>query len=271
MICEICPHACDIPEGGTGFCGARENRGGEIAPISYGCISSISLDPIEKKPLHRFRPGGMILSIGGFGCNFRCPFCQNHGISMTRPDNARLMSPERIASMAKGFVPRGNIGVAYTYNEPLIHYEFVLACAMAVRAAGLANVLVTNGFIMPKPLSGLLPFVDAFNIDLKAFTEGFYRNIKGRLATVKETIAQAARFCHVEVTTLIIPGENDSADEICGLARFLAGISEDIPLHLSRFFPRHEMTEKPPTPVETIYELKTVAEKYLKYVYAGNV
>jgi pyruvate formate lyase activating enzyme len=274
VSCGLCPHACAIPENETGFCGARSNREGMLMAESYGCVSSFALDPIEKKPLYHFYPGSMIFSIGGFGCNFRCAFCQNYGISMAKPGggrNTQHMTPEQVAAAAEHFIPQGNIGVAYTYNEPLIGYEFVLDCAKRVRERGLKNALVTNGYIRPEPLLALLPYIDALNIDLKGFTDKFYENVKGGLEAVKESIRIAADMAHVEVTTLIIPRENDGEEEIDALARFVAEVGLNIPLHLSRFFPRHQMTGKEPTPGDTILRLKKVAERHLRHVYAGNM
>ncbi|MDR1570968.1 MAG: radical SAM protein, partial [Clostridiales Family XIII bacterium] len=225
--CGICPRGCDIPEGATGFCRARANVSGRVVCKNYGLLTALALDPIEKKPLARFMPGSMILSAGSFGCNLRCPFCQNHSISMSDGEGARLAryTPEALA-----LVPRGNIGLAYTYNEPLVGYEFVMSAAAAVRGAGLKNVVVTNGFIQKEPLIGLLPLIDAMNIDLKGFTEGFYSWVGGGLADVMRSIELAAARCHVEVTTLIIPGRNDSEDEMARLAGWLAGIDRGIAL-----------------------------------------
>lgn len=270
--CALCPRRCVIPDSGAGFCGARVNRGGVLYADSYGLISSCALDPIEKKPLRHFMPGSMILSIGSFGCSFRCPFCQNHEISFENASSAAdfvPMPPGEVAALAEKLTPRGNIGVAYTYNEPLISYEFVRDCAALIRESRKKNVLITNGYISEEPLRALLPFIDALNIDLKAYTGEFYEKIGGNLAEVKRTIAISSEYAHVEVTTLVIPGENE--EDIPELARFVAGVNPGIPLHLSRFFPRHRMADKAPTPKETILRLKTEAEKYLRYVYAGNM
>ena len=266
--CGICPHNCNIPEGLAGLCGIRENRNGKIVSAAYGVVSSLAIDPIEKKPLYRFHLGRPILSIGGFGCNLRCPFCQNHQIALSYEGiSGRSFSPEDIAAAAKQ-IP-GNIGVAYTYNEPLINYEFLRDCADLVHNAGMFNVLVTNGFVNREPLEALLPFIDAMNIDLKGFTEEFYRSVGGRLQPVLDTIALAHKHCHVEVTTLIIPGENE--EHIEPLAEWLAGLSAEIPLHISRFFPCHKYMDKQPTPKETIYRLCDIAKKHLTFVYPGNV
>lgn len=271
MICEICPHHCDIGEGRTGFCRARSNVGGEIRCINYGRLTSLALDPIEKKPLSRFFPGSMILSAGSFGCNLRCSFCQNHGISMAddRAETA-FVSPEELVGKAAALKARGNIGLAFTYNEPLVGYEYVRDCAQLAHEAGLKNVLVTNGYVCSEPLAELLPHIDAVNIDLKGFTEEFYRKISGDLETVKASIAACAKACHVEVTTLVIPGDNDSADDMEREAQWLSSIDKDIPLHISRFFPRYKMTDRGPTPVDTIRELRDVASGYLNHVYTGN-
>lgn len=270
--CELCFHRCALGEGQTGLCRARMNRDGRIVPLNYGKAVSLALDPIEKKPLRRFHPGASILSIGSFGCNLRCPFCQNHEISMAGAGELRTeeLSPEALAALAEELKPRGNLGAAYTYNEPLVGYEYVRDCAEAVRARGMYNVLVTNGTIAEGPWRALLPHIDAANIDLKGFTEAWYCRLGGDLETVKRNIAVAAEFCHVEVTTLLVPGENDSVDEIRALARWLADVSPDIPLHLSRFFPRYRMIDLPPTPVEAVYHLANVARESLQYVYTGN-
>ena len=265
--CVICPHNCHIPENGTGFCGVRENKNGHAVYTAYGKVSAVALDPIEKKPLYRFRPGSKILSIGGFGCNFRCPFCQNHRISLEYDmTNAETLSPEQVAALATQTVPDGNIGVAYTYNEPLIGYEFVYDCAKLVRDAGLNNVLVTNGYINREPLQALLPYIDAMNIDLKGLD--IYKKLGGAPDPVKETVRLARRSCHVELTTLVIPGENE--DDIEELAGWIAGLDPDIPLHLSRFFPRYQYSDREPASRETVLRLCEVAGRYLKNVFTGH-
>jgi pyruvate formate lyase activating enzyme len=272
VTCDICPHHCHIEEGGIGFCNARANIGGAVTCINYGRVTSMALDPIEKKPLYHFMPGKRILSVGGFGCNLRCPFCQNCEISMAdRNADTGTVTPEQLAAKASELVPSGNIGIAYTYNEPLIGYEFVRDTAQLIRNEGLKNVVVTNGYICREPLSRLLPLIDAMNIDLKGFTEAFYRELRGDLKTVQEAIALAHEQCHVEVTTLIIPGKNDGVDEMTALCQWLSGISRDIPLHLSRFFPRYQYKEKTPTPPETLYRLADIARQYLTHVHLGNI
>jgi len=273
--CYLCPHNCVIKAENTGACRARANIEGELYSLNYGKITSIALDPIEKKPLKRFHSGSMILSVGTFGCNLKCSFCQNWTIAHESCDESSDIfdvAPQRLIEKALEFVPSGNIGIAYTYNEPSIWYEFVYDTAKLAREKGLVNVLVTNGFISREPLEQLLPYVDAMNIDVKAFTSSFYNNIcRAALEDVKRTVEISAARCHVEVTNLIIPGLNDSMNEIEELAKWLASVSPEIPLHLSRFFPRYKMRDIPATPEETLIKAKDIAEEYLKYVYLGNV
>ena len=271
--CGLCPHRCAIAENAAGLCGARENRDGELIAVGYGSVSSAALDPIEKKPLYMFHPGKRILSIGGYGCNLRCPFCQNYEISTVYAGNnvARdpATMPGEVAALALRTVPEGNIGVAYTYNEPFIGYEFLYDCAELVHNSGLFNVVVTNGYINADPLENLLPLIDAMNIDLKCFTGSYYKKLGGGLETVKDTITIAYGQCHVEVTTLVIPGENE--DDIEEIAKWLSSIDPNIPLHLSRFFPRYRYSQRAPTSRETIYKLREIAKQYLENVFAGNM
>lgn len=272
VICELCFHHCRLEEGQTGFCRARICRNGAVAPLNYGKLTSLALDPIEKKPLRRFRPGSLILSVGSFGCNLRCPFCQNYEISMSGEAEIQTaeVSPARLAGKAAELRAQGNIGVAYTYNEPLVSYEYVRDCAELVHERGMVNVVVTNGTIEEGLWRALLPLIDAANIDLKGFTPAWYRRLGGDLETVKRSIALAVEQCHVEVTTLLVPGENDSREEVRELAQWLASIGPEIPLHLSRFFPRYRMTDHPSTPVEQVYRLAETARAYLSHVYTGN-
>lgn len=271
VTCTLCFHHCRLEEGQTGLCRARANRGGVLQPLNYGRLTALALDPIEKKPLRRFHPGSLILSVGSFGCNLHCPFCQNAGIAAAGAESpTRDCTPRQLAEEALRLRPRGNIGVAYTYNEPLVGYEFVRDCAEEVRRAGLCNVLVTNGTLEEQPWRALLPLLDAVNIDLKGFTEGWYRRLGGDLETVKRSIVLAASCCHLEVTTLVVPGENDSEEEMRALSAWLASVRPDIPLHVSRFFPRHRMQDRPPTPVQTVFRLAEVARERLSYVYTGN-
>lgn len=273
IVCDVCPRACALDEGQTGFCGARSNREGKLCADSYGLVAAISLDPIEKKPLRRFFPGSKILSVGSYGCNLRCPFCQNHRISMVRQEETALesLSPKVLTDQALELKAHGNIGLAFTYNEPLICPEYVLDCSRQNRKNGMKNVVVTNGYINEKPLERLLPMLDALNIDLKSFSPGFYQKIGGNFETVKHSIALASAICHVEVTTLIIPDVNDTEDEMERLSGWLAELNPEIPLHVTRFFPQYKMMDKPPTPTDTILFLTEIAKKNLKYVYPGNV
>ena len=271
--CLLCPHYCVLSENSAGKCGTRTNRQNSLISSGYGSISSIALDPIEKKPLYMFHPGSQILSIGGYGCNLTCPFCQNHEISMSRDvdmvQRSTRVTPDAILSYAEQTIPAGNIGVAYTYNEPFINFEFLLDCAELVRGAGLKNIVVTNGFINTEPLAEALPLIDAMNIDLKGFTEDFYRGLSGKLAPVMDAITLAHKRCHIEITTLVVPGENE--DDVAELAKWLSSLSPDIPLHLTRFFPRYMYTGKMATSRETIYRLQETAKRSLNYVFAGNM
>ena len=270
--CRVCPHHCKIEEGHLGLCKARTNRNGEIISENYGKLTAVALDPIEKKPLYHFHPGSKILSIGSYGCNLDCPFCQNCDISMVGSHELETeeVTIEELVLKAKLLESRGNIGLAYTYNEPLIGFEFVRDSAKVSKEQGLMNIVVTNGYINEEPLKELLPYIDAFNIDLKSFTEEFYHKLRGDLATVKKTIEIAAKVSHVEVTTLIIPGENDSEEEMIAISGWLASVCPDIPLHISRFFPRWRMQDREATPVKQVYHLAEVARRNLKYVYEGN-
>ncbi len=270
--CEICPHHCKIEEGHVGLCKGRMNKDGKIISENYGKLTGFALDPIEKKPLYHFHPGSKILSIGSYGCNLNCPFCQNCDISMVGGKEAGAMeiTCEELVEKAIDLRSSGNIGIAYTYNEPLIGYEFVRDCATLAKQSGLKNVVVSNGYICEEPLKELLPVIDAFNIDLKGFTEEFYHKLRGDLATVKRTITLAAASSHVEVTTLIIPGENDTEEEMEALSGWLASINPEIPLHISRFFPRWQMQDREATPVAKVYHLADVARKNLNNVHEGN-
>lgn len=276
VLCDVCPKFCKLREGQIGFCRARSNIGGKIVPINYGQATSLALDPIEKKPLMRFCPGTYILSYGSYGCNLRCPYCQNASISMAGPDNCphRLITPEGLTDLAVDLSKQepGNIGVAFTYNKPTVCFEFIRDTSKLLHEAGLKPVVVTNGGLVREYADELLPHVDALNIDLKGFSDEFYRYVKGEFDTVKEFIKAAVEHkCHVELTTLVIPTKNDDPEEIGREVEWIASISPEIPLHLSRFFPRYKVDDLPPTPAETIYRLKDIAEKKLKYVYTGNL
>ena len=275
VLCDVCPKFCKLREGQIGFCRARSNIGGKIVPINYGQATSLALDPIEKKPLMRFCSGTYILSYGSYGCNLRCPYCQNASISMAGPDNCphRLITPEGLTDLAVDLSrpEPGQLGVAFHSNAPTVCFEFNRDPSQLLHEAGLKSVVVTNGGLVRKYADELLPHVDALNIDLKGFSDEFYRYVKGEFDTVKEFIKAAVEHeCHVELTTLVIPTKNDDPEEMEREVEWITSISPEIPLHLSRFFPRYKVDDLPPTPAETIYRLKDIAQKKLKYVYTGN-
>ena len=283
-VCNVCFRHCSINDGELGFCRARSSKDGHVYPINYSRITSLALDPIEKKPLNRFYPGSRILSVGSFGCNLRCPFCQNSEISWDDQvdrwqKQAESLSPKELADIAKECVSRGNIGVAFTYNEPLIGYEYVRDTAKLIHDMGMKNVLVTNGTATKEVYDKLADYIDAMNIDLKGFNEHYYRDVlKGDLDMVLEMIGSAVKRCHVELTTLIIPGENDSEEEMRQISTWISELKDangntlgrNIPLHISRFFPCFHMTDRDATDVSKVYRLADIAREKLKYVYTGN-
>ena len=271
--CLLCPQECRIARGQRGACRVRLNKDGKLWATNYAKCTARALDPIEKKPLYHFYPGSYLLSLGTLGCNLKCGFCQNWQISQGDAPSYRLLPGEAVqdAVQAREDNPRC-VGLAYTYSEPLMWYEYVLETAALARGKELKNVLVTNGFINREPLRGLLGLIDAANIDMKAFTEGFYRkHCKGSLAPVKETVeVTRGAGWHIEVTTLVIPGLNDDDKELAGLARWLASIDKDIPLHLTRYFPNYRYSI-PATPLGTLKRAREVAMEHLSYVYTGNM
>lgn len=299
--CNVCCHQCALEEGQTGACGARRNADGKIIASNYGRLTALALDPIEKKPLSRFHPGSMILSVGSYGCSLSCPFCQNYEIASARelrsgqknPFTAvgkapvvyldgkkeRMLdtayyTPQKLCDLALDLRSRGNIGIAFTYNEPLVGWEFVRDTAELFHRNGMKTVLVSNGMASQEILREILPYIDAMNIDLKGFTPEFYRDfVGGDLEMAKDFIRTAAEGCHVELTKLIIPEKNDSEEEMRQMADWIAslrgGKGREIPLHVSRYFPRYKWTA-PATPVKTVYRLAEVARERLDYVYTGN-
>ena len=319
--CGVCFRHCRIEEGGLGFCGARTCRDGKVVCANYGRVTSLAMDPIEKKPLARFYPGSFVLSVGSYGCNLRCPFCQNNEISWSDlamhtakaalrqsagpagfddPDDLRgrfddtgilhtdYISPEMLADIDEQYKGgalddpaagrrghkkiNGCIGVAFTYNEPLVGYEYVRDTAKLVHEKGMKNVIVTNGTACLDVLDELAPYVDAMNIDLKGFTDHYYRDVLGGdRKMVMDLIEAAVRICHVELTTLIILGENDSEEEMAELSEWVAGLDPEIPLHVTRFFPCFHMTDRGPTEVDSVIRLAEAARRNLKYVYTGNI
>ena len=282
--CEVCFRHCEIKEGALGFCGARTVKDGRVVSDNYGKVTGIALDPIEKKPLKRFHPGKNILSVGSYGCNLRCPFCQNSDISWGCEVSewkygAKEISPKELVNLAISYKSRDNIGIAFTYNEPLIGYEFVRDTAKLSHEAGLLNVLVTNGTAELSVLRELELYIDAMNIDLKGFTANYYnKTLGGDFEMTKHFIEEAVKFCHVELTTLIVPDENDTEEEMRKISSWIRSlknsngneIGKSVPLHISRFFPRFHMRDKTPTDVSLVYHLADVARENLDYVYTGN-
>ena len=278
--CGVCFRHCKIQEGSLGFCGARIAKNGRVEAYNYGKITALALDPIEKKPLNRFHPGSLILSAGSFGCNLRCPFCQNHDISWSEEakrhaETAETLTPEELVSLADRTRIRGNIGIAFTYNEPLIGYEYVLDTAKLAKEKDLKTVMVTNGTAEKAVLDELIPYIDAMNIDLKGFTDRYYSKVLGGdRQQVMTFIEEAVKRCHVELTTLIVPGENDTEEEMRELSAWVSGLKNpdgrDVPLHISRFFPRFHMTDRRATDVGKVYRLAEVARENLEFVYTGN-
>ncbi len=246
-----------------------------VAPEGYGRITSLALDPIEKKPIARWKQGSTVLSLGSYGCNMHCPFCQNASIAQVDATGVpwREVTPEEVVRAACDLRDRGCIGIAYTYNEPLINWEFLRDTGSLAHEVGLASVLVSNGLASEQVVEQIAPFVDAANIDLKCFTAEGYRKLSGDLGTVKRTIELLAALptCHLEVTTLVVPGLSDDAEQIGGMAQWLASLDPAIPYHLTRFFPQHRMSDVPPTPIATLRQLASVAERYLHTVLLGNV
>lgn len=273
LQCRLCPHNCLLKNNETGKCKSRKNIDGKLYSLTYGIVSSVALDPIEKKPLYHFYPGSMILSVGSFGCNFKCGFCQNWEISQVGVEETNYyqeVTPQQLLQYAKKY--KDNIGVSYTYNEPLINFEFILETADIFHKTGYKNVLVTNGFINEEPLLELLPYVDAANIDLKSFNKEFYKKIcDGNLRYVLQTIEILFKHNkHIELTTLVIPEHNDSLEEIGQIVKYISDISPEIPFHLSRYYPMYKFSV-PATPVSKLIELYKLASQKLNYVYIGNV
>lgn len=270
--CLLCPHICKIAEGKTGICGVRKNTGGSIELLTYGVLSGYALDPVEKKPLYHFYPGTNILSLGSYGCNMRCDFCQNYTIS--QHVSAGFVAKTGIESILHdAHNALNNIGIAFTYNEPVIWFEFIRDVALRARKKGLKTIMVSNGYVNREPLDEIISFTDAFNIDLKSFNDGFYKKLTGAsLESVKRSLKQiAGSGRHLEITTLVIPGHNDSENEMALQTEWIAGeLGRDVPFHLSRYFPMFRR-EDPSTPPETLKRLAGIAARSLSYVYVGNM
>lgn len=267
--CDLCPHACRLMEGGRGRCKVRGVNNGQLMALAHGSVSSIAMDPIEKKPLYHFYPGSQIFSIGGWGCNLSCTCCQNWSIAQEF-EIGQTFEPADVLEQAS---QNDSIGIAYTYNEPLIGYEFVDACARLARERGLQNVLVTNGFVCSTPAAELLPFIDALNIDIKSMDASFYEAYcQGRLAPVLDFAQQAhAAGCHVEITNLLIPGLNDSEQHVRRLATWIRDtLGPTIPLHLSAYRPEYKM-RIPATSPSGVLAAYGWCKALLNHVYVGNL
>ena len=275
VTCTVCPNGCVLAEGATGACKARRNKGGKIIAAAYGRATSIAWDPVEKKPLARWKPGGRVLSVGGYGCNLRCPWCQNASISQAGEHDVPWQTVTPVSLVSTAVLARANdpraVGLAYTYNEPLICWEYVRDCAVLAHGVELGNVLVSNGCVSPWVMDELAPLIDAANIDLKAFKQETYDLCGGSLDAVKATIERLASepTCHVEVAWLVVPGVNDTADELREACSWLASVDPGIVLHVSRYHPAWKM-DAPATPVATVYRLAELAREILPFVYTGN-
>ncbi len=268
--CQLCPQFCLIKVGHLGLCQTRKNVNQQLMAINYGEITSIALDPIEKKPLYHYKPGSNILSVGTYGCNMKCGFCQNHSISQNKAESRYIPINELLKILDS---VENNIGIAFTYNEPFMWYEYIYDICSKIKEKNKEQsiVMVTNGYINPEPLKKIISYIDGFNIDLKAFNPSFYHKIcKADLKPVLKTIEIAQKECHVEVTTLMITDENDSIDEIESIAQFLSNLNRDIPLHLTRYYPNYKM-KNPPTDIQKMILAKEKAKQHLNYVYLGNI
>ncbi len=270
LRCLVCPHHCHLQEGQRGICQVRTNRDGQLVATNYGEFSSLALDPIEKKPLYHFYPGSMILSAGSFGCNLSCPFCQNYSIAHQIPVT-RYISPHELVEINLSCRRQGSIGMAFTYNEPVMWLEYIMDTAPLLQEQGLKVVMVSNGYIEAKPLQDLLGWVDAFNIDLKGFNDRFYQRLcRGKLAAVQDTLAAIVAHAHLEVTNLLIPGENDQDDEVRDMCRWLASLDPAIVLHFSAYHPAYKM-KLPSTSGQALRRVADIAREYLAHVYLGNL
>ncbi len=272
--CSLCPHNCLIKEGTSGICKVRENEEGTLYARSYGNLSALNFDPIEKKPLYHFYPGSQILSLGSVGCNMRCKCCQNWQISQANMDDFPYENHYTVSKIVDIARSRSrNIGVAYTYNEPTVWYEYVLNVSKEIHDAGMKNVMVSNGFINEEPLVELFKYMDAFNIDLKAFNNRFYKDVTGAgLEPVKHALKViAGHKKHLEITNLVIPTQNDQEEEFRDMVSWISGeLGKNTVLHLSRYYPMYKMNI-PSTDADTLSKLYQIAKKKLNYVYVGNI
>ena len=271
--CQLCPWHCTIRPGATGRCRVRYNDGGVLRCLTYGKVTAVNLDPVEKKPLYHFYPGEQILSIGSWGCNLSCVFCQNWTISQEQAPTQDL-SPEQCVALAEQMASRGNIGISYTYNEPMIWFEYVYDTAKLARERGLKNVLVTNGIVETEPLEELLGYIDAMNVDIKSMRDDFYARLcrgSGGGDVARRTVEMAVRRgVHVEITNLVVTGENDTDEHFQQLAEWAASVSPKLPVHVSRYFPAYKF-DAPPTPVERLKRAVEILREKLVFVYVGNL
>lgn len=275
VCCELCPRECRLAEGQAGACNVRRAAGGRLYTLNYNRCVSLAVDPIEKKPLYHFYPGWRILSAGTFGCNLHCSFCQNWSLARGEDRAARHLDAAGLLQILQQRPPQEQLGVAYTYNEPSIWFEYVLEASRLLSGHGYKNVLVSNGLINPQPLAELMPYIQAMNIDVKAFNDEFYNKYchapaaRG-LATVRKTVEKALEHCHVELTYLVITTLNDSMAEIEAFVSWVAALDRDIPVHFSRYYPQYRL-ELPPTPAHTMQQAWETAREKLSYVYLGNL
>ncbi len=268
VVCTLCPRRCKIADGRRGVCRLRENRGGVLYAVAYGRLVSVAVDPIEKKPLYHFHPGDDVLSTGPNGCNFTCPGCQNYAISQEEVPSHYVAPPALVALAQEQRSP----GIAYTYTEPLVWFEYVRDACRAARAGGLYNVAVTNGYLEEEPAKEIAPLLDAANVDVKSLSDEFYRDYcGGTLAPVLRTCEIFKKHLHLEITNLLITDRNDGEEDVASLVKWVAAnLGPETPLHFSRYFPHHKM-DAPPTPDHHLLRAKEIAERELFYVYLGNV
>jgi len=277
VVCELCPHACKLKEDQIGICGVRKNLSGKLFSLVYGKAIAVHVDPIEKKPLFHVAPGSQSFSMATVGCNFHCKFCQNYDISQVKDAEtirrfSRELSPRDLLTMAQ---KNSCISIAYTYTEPTIYFEYAYDTAKIAHESGLLNIFVTNGYINPEPLEYIQPYLDAANVDLKSFRDGFYKRLVGaRLAPVLDALKLMKKLdIWIEVTTLVIPGENDSEAELTEIASFIKNeLGVETPWHISRFYPHFHLRDHAVTPVATLNRAREIGlEQGLRYVYLGNV
>ena len=277
VLCELCPHFCKLKKDQIGTCGVRKNVSGKLYSLVYGKAITVHVDPIEKKPLFHVAPGSQSFSMSTVGCNFHCKFCQNHDISQVKNADAmtrfsRELSPDELVKMAK---QNACLSIAYTYTEPTIYFEYAYDTAKIAHDNGLLNVFVTNGYINPEPLEFIHEYLDAANVDLKSFNDNFYQKLVGaKLAPVLDTLKLMKRLnIFVEVTTLVIPNENDSEQEMTAIASFIKNeLGPETPWHISRFYPQYKLTDHSATPISTLNKAREIGlDQGLRYVYLGNV